>query len=101
MYASCAVVPRSTARFRHFRWACRIGRGEVGAHADPVNSAEMYVLLSPEEEWESASTQEELAGGLSHLGCRAAPVEQSVCWQMPWLSAVVRLPQTDLTSCTH
>jgi cobalt-zinc-cadmium resistance protein CzcA len=39
----------------------RIGRGEVGAHADPVNSAEMYVLLRPKEEWR-ASTQEELEG---------------------------------------
>jgi cobalt-zinc-cadmium resistance protein CzcA len=38
----------------------RIGRGEVGAHADPVNSAEMYVLLRPKEEWQSASTQEDL-----------------------------------------
>ena len=25
----------------------RIGRGEVGAHADPINSAEMFVLLEP------------------------------------------------------
>ena len=25
----------------------RIGRGEVGAHTDPVNSAEMYILLRP------------------------------------------------------
>lgn len=38
----------------------RIGRGEVGAHTDPVNSAEMYVLLKPKEEWRSAETQEEL-----------------------------------------
>lgn len=29
----------------------RIGRGEVGAHADPVNSAEMYILLKPKSEW--------------------------------------------------
>lgn len=29
----------------------RIGRGEVGAHADPVNSAEMYVLLKPPSQW--------------------------------------------------
>jgi heavy metal efflux system protein len=29
----------------------RIGRGEVGAHTDPVNSAEMYVLLRPKKEW--------------------------------------------------
>jgi cobalt-zinc-cadmium resistance protein CzcA len=41
----------------------RIGRGEVGAHADPVNSAEMYVLLRPKDEWRAAAaTQEELAG---------------------------------------
>ncbi len=38
----------------------RIGRGEVGAHTDPVNSAEMYVLLKPKEEWRSAKTQEDL-----------------------------------------
>jgi cobalt-zinc-cadmium resistance protein CzcA len=38
----------------------RIGRGEVGAHTDPVNSAEMYVLLKPREEWRSAETQQEL-----------------------------------------
>ena len=40
----------------------RIGRGEVGAHADPVNNAEMYVLLRPVQQWKSASTQEELEG---------------------------------------
>jgi cobalt-zinc-cadmium resistance protein CzcA len=38
----------------------RIGRGEVGAHTDPVNSAEMYILLKPRDEWTSAGTQEEL-----------------------------------------
>jgi len=38
----------------------RIGRGEVGAHTDPVNSAEMYVLLKPKEDWRTARTQEEL-----------------------------------------
>ncbi|MBW2362858.1 MAG: efflux RND transporter permease subunit [Deltaproteobacteria bacterium] len=37
----------------------RIGRGEVGAHADPVNSAEMYILLGPKETW-SVRSQEEL-----------------------------------------
>ncbi|MFP8878210.1 MAG: efflux RND transporter permease subunit [Myxococcota bacterium] len=26
----------------------RIGRGEVGAHADPINSAEMFVILEPD-----------------------------------------------------
>ncbi|NOX90032.1 MAG: efflux RND transporter permease subunit [Calditrichaeota bacterium] len=38
----------------------RIGRGEVGAHTDPVNSAEMYILLKPREEWRTAETQQEL-----------------------------------------
>ena len=38
----------------------RIGRGEVGAHTDPVNSAEMYILLKPRDEWKSANSQEEL-----------------------------------------
>ena len=38
----------------------RIGRGEVGAHTDPVNSAEMYILLHPRSEWREAGDQEEL-----------------------------------------
>ena len=38
----------------------RIGRGEVGAHADPVNSVEMYVSLKPKEEWQNADSQEEV-----------------------------------------
>ena len=46
----------------------RIGRGEVGAHTDPVNSAEMYLLLEPEADWR-VSTQEELEGLIrEHLG---------------------------------
>ncbi|MBB63486.1 MAG: CusA/CzcA family heavy metal efflux RND transporter [Waddliaceae bacterium] len=35
----------------------RIGRGEVGAHADPINSAEMYVLLKPKSEWRVSGDQ--------------------------------------------
>lgn len=38
----------------------RIGRGEVGAHTDPVNSAEMYILLVPPEQWREAADQDEL-----------------------------------------
>ena len=38
----------------------RIGRGEVGAHTDPTNSAEMYILLRPQEEWRTARNQEQL-----------------------------------------
>jgi cobalt-zinc-cadmium resistance protein CzcA len=36
----------------------RIGRGEVGAHTDPINSAEMYVLLKPETDWREGVDQE-------------------------------------------
>ncbi|PID79468.1 CusA/CzcA family heavy metal efflux RND transporter [bacterium DOLZORAL124_64_63] len=36
----------------------RIGRGEVGAHTDPINSAEMYVILHPESEWRVTGGQE-------------------------------------------
>ncbi|MFQ5444204.1 MAG: efflux RND transporter permease subunit, partial [Nitrospinales bacterium] len=46
----------------------RIGRGEVGAHTDPINSAEMYILLKPKEEWRF-SNQEELQEAIrQHLG---------------------------------
>lgn len=38
----------------------RIGRGEVGAHTDPINSAEMYILLKPKESWHSAGDQQAL-----------------------------------------
>ncbi|MFQ5451712.1 MAG: efflux RND transporter permease subunit [Nitrospinaceae bacterium] len=46
----------------------RIGRGEVGAHTDPINSAEMYILLKPKDEWRF-SNQEELQEAIrKHLG---------------------------------
>jgi len=38
----------------------RIGRGEVGAHTDPINSAEMYVILKDKSEWRTAETQADL-----------------------------------------
>ncbi len=38
----------------------RIGRGEIGAHTDPVNSAEMYLLLAPKDQWRGVDTQEEV-----------------------------------------
>ncbi len=38
----------------------RIGRGEVGAHTDPVNSAEMYVILKPKAEWRNGINQDDL-----------------------------------------
>ncbi len=38
----------------------RIGRGEVGAHAHPVNSVETFIALKPKSEWVHGDTQEEL-----------------------------------------
>ena len=35
----------------------RIGRGEVGAHTDPINSAEIFVLLHPEDQWRTKNGQ--------------------------------------------
>ncbi|MFQ5646544.1 MAG: efflux RND transporter permease subunit [bacterium] len=35
----------------------RIGRGEVGAHADPVNSAEMYIILKDKQDWRFQSQE--------------------------------------------
>lgn len=35
----------------------RIGRGEVGAHADPMNSAEMFAILQPNTEWRKPKDQ--------------------------------------------
>ncbi|MBT3346433.1 MAG: efflux RND transporter permease subunit [Gemmatimonadetes bacterium] len=42
------------------RIVSRVGRGEVGAHADPVNNAESFVALRPQTEWTTAHTPEEL-----------------------------------------
>ena len=36
----------------------RIGRGEVGAHADPINSAELFLIMTPPEEWRSPFQRE-------------------------------------------
>ncbi len=47
------------------RIVTRIGRGEVGAHADPVNSAEAFVALAPRGQWETARTQEALLALMS------------------------------------
>ena len=35
----------------------RIGRGEVGADTDPMNIAEMYVLLKPKSQWRHPGDQ--------------------------------------------
>ncbi|MDO8539667.1 MAG: CusA/CzcA family heavy metal efflux RND transporter [Opitutaceae bacterium] len=52
---------RLMARFPEVtRVVTRVGRGEVGAHADPVNSGEAFVAIKPVKEWTSAATLDEL-----------------------------------------
>ena len=46
----------------------RIGRGEVGAHADPINSAEMYLVLAPEDAWRFGSQAELMTAIRDELG---------------------------------
>lgn len=41
------------------RVVSRIGRGEVGAHADPINSAEMYIIFKPHDEWRDPNLSQE------------------------------------------
>ena len=43
----------------------RVGRGEVGAHADPVNNAEIFVALKPQSEWQSAQSLDGLYRAMS------------------------------------
>ena len=47
------------------RVVTRVGRGEVGAHADPVNNAEAFVGLKPHDEWPRDRTPEELFAAMS------------------------------------
>jgi len=64
----------------------RIGRGEVGAHADPINSGEMFVVFRPKSEWREARDQEDMEGiirdQLDHmpgiLANLTQPIEMSV-----------------------
>ncbi len=64
----------------------RIGRGEVGAHTDPINSAEMFVLLGPDREWPAGTThasiedaiRDRLAGLPGVLVNLTQPIEMTV-----------------------
>ena len=47
------------------RVVSRVGRGEVGAHADPINSAEAFVALKSQDQWTSARTSDELYAKIS------------------------------------
>ncbi len=60
----------------------RIGRGEVGAHTDPINSAEMYIILKseaskPAEDLE-ASMRETLEGIPGVVVSFTQPIEMTV-----------------------
>ena len=61
---STAIVGRLEREFLGFpevtQVVSRIGRGEIGAHADPVNNAEIFVDLRPQDEWETASNPDAL-----------------------------------------
>lgn len=47
------------------RVVTRVGRGEVGAHADPVNSAESFVGLKPLDQWPEKRSFEKLIAEMS------------------------------------
>lgn len=47
------------------RVVTRVGRGEVGAHADPVNNAEAFVALRPRADWPEGRTQSALLAEMS------------------------------------
>ncbi|MBC2593952.1 efflux RND transporter permease subunit [Ruficoccus amylovorans] len=42
----------------------RIGRGEVGAHADPINTVHMMVVLRPKNEWRAGFTQTDIENAM-------------------------------------
>jgi len=55
------IVERRIKKIQEVKSAVtRIGRGEVGAHTCPTNSAEMYILLKDKSEWREAETQADL-----------------------------------------
>lgn len=47
------------------RVVTRVGRGEVGAHADPVNSGEAFVDLKPVKEWKRTKSPQKLYAMMS------------------------------------
>jgi cobalt-zinc-cadmium resistance protein CzcA len=65
---STATVQRIERAFLEFpevtQVVSRIGRGEIGAHADPVNSAEIFVDLKPRREWETSKNRQKLVGAM-------------------------------------
>ncbi|MFV1985975.1 MAG: efflux RND transporter permease subunit [Gemmatimonadota bacterium] len=59
--ATVGRIERQLLRFPEVtQVVSRVGRGEIGAHSDPVNNAEIFIDLKPRGEWETASTQDRL-----------------------------------------
>ncbi len=42
----------------------RIGRGEVGAHADPINAVHSLVVLKPKDQWTTNTTQADIEAAM-------------------------------------
>ncbi|NOQ96828.1 MAG: CusA/CzcA family heavy metal efflux RND transporter [Calditrichae bacterium] len=42
----------------------RIGRGEIGAHTDPINNAEITIALKDRSEWKSANRQSDIENAI-------------------------------------
>lgn len=42
----------------------RIGRGEIGAHADPINTVHMMVVLKPKSEWRPGYSQVDIENAM-------------------------------------
>lgn len=63
---STATIQRIEREFMQFpevtQVVSRIGRGEIGAHSDPVNNSEIFVDLLPPDEWTTAGSRDELVG---------------------------------------
>jgi len=78
---STAVVERLERQFLTFpevtQVVSRIGRGEIGAHADPVNNAEIFVDLKPDDEWETAEDREALVLAMQERVGRVPGVQLS------------------------
>ena len=71
------------------RVVTRVGRGEIGAHADPINNAEAFVAMKPVDQWKNAKNLEEIIGKMSEAlnispGCSLISPSRS---RLPWTSS--------------
>lgn len=65
---STATILRIEREFMKFpevtQVVSRIGRGEIGAHSDPVNNSEIFVDLLPPDEWTTADNRDDLVAAM-------------------------------------